>query len=213
MATDRTGTSTSLGIQKYNTSADAPSGLGFNGAMDDIDALIVARVLKPAGIVSGELPVWNGATWVRSSTLAPIGLFPGYEFGYDQITANVPVSGGVETSAGATSVIAAAAHTFDGSLVVAKFSSYTITTFAAVGALVVLCLFEGATEIGRFGIVTSGAAAGGASPFSQEVRFTPTAGSHTYTVYAFQVGGNGQIQAGVGGPGLAAPAFLRVTKV
>lgn len=43
MATDATGTPTSLGIPKYNTSADAPSGLGFNAAMDTIDALLVAR--------------------------------------------------------------------------------------------------------------------------------------------------------------------------
>jgi hypothetical protein len=44
MATDATGTPTSLGIPKYNTSADAPSGLGFNAAMDSINTLLVARV-------------------------------------------------------------------------------------------------------------------------------------------------------------------------
>lgn len=65
MATDATGTPTSLGIRKYNTSVDAPSGLGFNGAMDDIDALLVARVTKPAGIVTNDVPVWNGTTWVK----------------------------------------------------------------------------------------------------------------------------------------------------
>jgi hypothetical protein len=67
VATDATGAPTSLGIRKYNTSADAPSGLGFNGAMDDIDALLVARVTKPASIASGEAPVWNGSAFVRSS--------------------------------------------------------------------------------------------------------------------------------------------------
>lgn len=72
MPTDATGTPTSLGIRKYNTSVDPPSGLGFNGAMDDIDALLVARVTKPAGIVSGEVPVWNGAAFVRSS-ITPLG--------------------------------------------------------------------------------------------------------------------------------------------
>ena len=34
--------------------------------MDAIDALIAARVTKPASIASGEVPVWNGTTWVRS---------------------------------------------------------------------------------------------------------------------------------------------------
>jgi hypothetical protein len=67
MATDATGAPTSLGIPKFNTSADAPSGLGGNAQMDSIDALLVARVVKPSGIVSGEVPVWNGTSWVRSS--------------------------------------------------------------------------------------------------------------------------------------------------
>ena len=44
MATDATGTPTSLGIPKYNTSVDAPSGLGFNAAMDSINTLLQDRV-------------------------------------------------------------------------------------------------------------------------------------------------------------------------
>jgi hypothetical protein len=67
MATDATGTPTSLGIPTYNPNADAPSGLGFNAAMDAIDALIAGRVESPASIASGEVPVWNGTDWVRSS--------------------------------------------------------------------------------------------------------------------------------------------------
>lgn len=67
MATDATGSPTPLGIPKYNTSADAPSGLGFNAAMDAIDALVTARVAKPSGIAAGEAPVWNGSGWDRSS--------------------------------------------------------------------------------------------------------------------------------------------------
>lgn len=67
MAQDATGTPTSLGIPTYNTQVDAPSGKGFNAAMAAIDALIAAAPSKPAGIVSGEVPVWNGSTWVRSS--------------------------------------------------------------------------------------------------------------------------------------------------
>lgn len=95
MPTDATGTPTSLGIRKYNTSVDAPSGLGFNGAMDDIDALLVARTKAltatgdllfasaantparlPIGTtgqvlaVVGGLPAWAaaGATTYRKST-------------------------------------------------------------------------------------------------------------------------------------------------
>lgn len=57
MPTDATGTPTSLGIRKYNTSADAPSGLGFNGAMDDIDALL--KNLGIAGLVANDVPVYD----------------------------------------------------------------------------------------------------------------------------------------------------------
>jgi hypothetical protein len=65
MATDATGTPTTIhSIPKYNPNVDAPSGLGFNAAMDFIDGILVG---KPTGIVSGEAAVWNGTAWVRSS--------------------------------------------------------------------------------------------------------------------------------------------------
>ena len=61
---DLSGTPTSLGIGTFNTSVDPPSGLGFNEAMGQIDALIAQRVLKPSGVSAGDVPVWNGTTWV-----------------------------------------------------------------------------------------------------------------------------------------------------
>lgn len=69
MPTDLTGTPTTLGIGTFNVDADAPSGLGFNEAMAQIDALIAGRVGVPAGIASGEAVVWDGSTFVRSSVL------------------------------------------------------------------------------------------------------------------------------------------------
>lgn len=78
MATDATGTPTSPdSIPKYLTSADAPSGKGFNAAMDAIQAALTASYArKPAGLSTGEIPVWNGSAWVRSSTtgLLPTGV-------------------------------------------------------------------------------------------------------------------------------------------
>lgn len=45
MATDATGTpTTNLSIPKYNTSVDAPSGLGFNAVMDFLDTLLMTLV-------------------------------------------------------------------------------------------------------------------------------------------------------------------------
>jgi len=62
MATDATGTPTPKGIPKYDPANDAPSGLGFNAAMDAIDDLIIN---KPSGIVAQEGLLWDGAAWVR----------------------------------------------------------------------------------------------------------------------------------------------------
>lgn len=73
MATDATGTPTSPdSIPTYNTSVDAPSGLGFNAAMAAIQTALSARVSKPTGIADGEIPVWDADTnsWVRSSAHA-----------------------------------------------------------------------------------------------------------------------------------------------
>lgn len=75
MPTDATGTPTSLGIPTYNTSVDAPSGLGFNAAMASIDALIAARQL-PTATGSNKVPVWTGASWV-AQTVPPAAVTPG----------------------------------------------------------------------------------------------------------------------------------------
>lgn len=67
MATDATGTPTAKGIPKYDTTNDAPSGLGFNAAMDAIDVVLDSYIGKPSGIAAGEAAVWNGTSFVRSS--------------------------------------------------------------------------------------------------------------------------------------------------
>lgn len=68
MATDATGTPTSPdNIPTYNTAVDAPSGKGFNAAMAAIQAALSSRLSTPAGIAAGEVPIWDGSTWVRSS--------------------------------------------------------------------------------------------------------------------------------------------------
>ena len=57
MPTDLTGTPTSLGIGTYNTSIDAPSGLGFNAAMGQIDALL--KSLGITSLVANDVPVYD----------------------------------------------------------------------------------------------------------------------------------------------------------
>jgi len=164
----------------------------------------------PAGTASGVASLDSGGK-VPVAQL-PTTLLPGAEIGYDQITAAVTVASTTEASG--TTVIACAAHVFDGAAVIAEFFAQNVLPAAAANALIVVGLFEGATQIGRFGLVQSPNIASGIQvPFYGRYRFTPSAGSHTYTVTAWQSGGNGTIQAGAGGAGANSPAFARFTKV
>lgn len=276
MATDATGTPTSPdNIPTLNVDADAPSGLGFNAAMAAIQAALSARVGAPSGIVSGEVPVWNGTTWVRSSATkigtgsltnypwsnadvaaaagityskltltgsvvdadiaaaAAINLnklnipsdatkfargdgtwaIPaGTEIGYDQVTAGVTVTSTLEAG---TTVITAAAHTFDGGPVIVEFYCPQAQLTAAAGNYVVVSLFEGATEISRLGSAQNPGTGSGIFivPISARYRFTPSAGSHTYKITAFTNGANATLAAGSGGASAQPPMFVRFTKV
>lgn len=67
MAVDATGTPSPLGIPKYNTGADAPSGKGLNAIVDALDTLLTARITKPSGPAAKEALVWNGTAWEKSS--------------------------------------------------------------------------------------------------------------------------------------------------
>jgi hypothetical protein len=70
MATDATGTPTSPdSIPKYNTAVDAPSGKGFNAAMDAIQVALSARVLKSLVTTAGDLLIATG-----SAVLARLGI-------------------------------------------------------------------------------------------------------------------------------------------
>ena len=154
--------------------------------------------------------------WLLSrSTAYP----PSYEWGYDQITSAVSVTSTTESSG--TTVITAAAHTFDGAPVVAEFFC-PYATVTGSGQTLTVSLFESSTQICRLAeaqVITtpSGAGSNGGPinyPTLARYRFTPTAGAHTYTVTAFSSASSGaSVGAGGAGTGGYAPAYLRFTKV
>lgn len=159
--------------------------------------------------VSGQVPV------ASSSTAAAWGYPPGFEIGYTQITA--PVNIASTTEATGTTIISPGALTFDGTAVMCHFfAPYVKADTASAGDFVTICLFEGATEIGRLGsslsVITANQTFFSMSLF---LRFTPTAAAHTYTVTAFSTSTTGtpQVGAGAGGTGAYNPAFVRFTKV
>ena len=139
---------------------------------------------------------------------------PGFEIGYDQITS--PVNVASTTQATPTSIISCAAHTFDGAAVLLTVYFPYVENGSAAVASVFFNLFEGATNLGVMGEL--GLAAGTLQILTTAAalfRFTPTAGSHTYTISAWanSTTGTPQMGAGAGGTGNFMPAFARFTKV
>jgi hypothetical protein len=132
---------------------------------------------------------------------------PGYEFGYDEVTTSVTVSSTTESSG--TTVISCAAHTFDGQPVIAEFFCPGSGTNASDTTV---SLFEGATQISRiaYSANTTGIVY---EPIVGKLRFTPTAGSHTYTVTAFRGTADNALLAGAKGTGAWPPMYIRFIKV
>jgi hypothetical protein len=226
MATDATGPVTSLGIPTIDPDADAPSGLGDNSIVNAIDALLVQRPAKPAGIVSGEAMVWNGASWDRSSVtrvgptslgsgtpdatkvLRGDGVWASSELDYVEFTGGA--SSAAATEAAPLTVVTSSSITFDGSPVLFEFFSPNMQTNAA--PVVGLSLWTGATDLGR--IFDSGGAtvANAAGTFKR--RITPAAGARSYAVRLWTTAGtNFVVNAGPGGVTARMPGYLRITKV
>lgn len=143
----------------------------------------------------------GGGGSVTPSSLA------GYEIHYKQITSSVVVSSTTEASG--TTIITCDPTTFDGGLVIAHFyCPYLVTADPGL----FISLFEGATQITRFGVSSIPSGAGHGHECSAFYRFTPTAGSHTYTVTGHRSTSNGTVTAGAGGTAAYPPAFIRFTK-
>jgi hypothetical protein len=121
------------------------------------------------------------------------------------------------TEASGTTILTASAYTFDGGPVLAHFFAPVFANdLNNLGDLVVVSLFEGSTQIGRFVAISTPTTAShfDYSP-SGFVRFTPSAASHTYKVTAFATSTTGTpfIGGAAGGTGTYLPCFLRFTKV
>ncbi len=139
---------------------------------------------------------------------------PGYEWGYDQITGNVTITS--TTEATPTAVISCAAHFFDGSpvlLQVALMALYISPN--AGGDYVQLTLFESTTEITQLCTLTAVAVQAQQVPVTVTVRFTPTAGLHTYTIGGHKSASGSTVLAiaGTGSGANSKIGFARFTKV
>ena len=148
-----------------------------------------------------------------SSSAAAWAYPPGYEISYTQVTASVNVVSTTESSG--TTIFSPGALTFDGTLVIVELGGHLFTPSGAAGDQLVVSLFEGATQITRLAVAQTVAASNLIVPMSNRYRFTPSAGSHTYTITAFAnvTTGTPRVLAGNGSTGGNPPAFVRFVKV
>lgn len=152
------------------------------------------------------MPIISGTSNVVKSTL------PGFEIGYDPITAPVTVAS--TTEATPTTVITCAAHVFDGSAVLLTVFSPNIQMQTASADSLTITLFEATVEITRLGVFVNPATANTENmAVTLQYRFTPTAASHTYLISAHKTGGTMSVGAGTGSGAAYPPAFARFTKV
>ncbi len=141
---------------------------------------------------------------------------PGFEIGYDQITSNVNVTATTEATSNA--IITCAAHAFDGGPVMLEFFTPFVELGTTAGASVGIVLSEGGTVICELAFVRTGSTQSGGQPLLAamgRLRFTPTAGLHTYVIgaYTSSTTGTPLVGAGTGVSQNDVPAFVRFTKV
>lgn len=137
----------------------------------------------------------------------------GTELTYVEFTANVGC--GATTSAGATTIVTAAAVAGDGATkVLIEFFAPTYSA-SSTGVQGHIGLYEDGTSIGELWVQTAGLSAGASvEAIYVARRMTPSAASHTYSIRAYTPpGGTFTVQAGAGGAATLFPGFIRITTV
>src|SRR6185369_6769312 len=176
----------------------------------------------------GDLPVGTGADTAAKLTVGANGTRPeaasgettgikwsyppGYEFDYVEITS--PVVPTATTEATANTVVTANAVSFDGSTaVIIEFMSQDVRPRNDAAGYIILWLYDGSSSIGQIAFVRMVGTGNQEVPVRVARRLTPSNASHTYSIRASVSGGTtAQVDAGAGGAGNSAPAFIRITK-
>lgn len=199
---DFTGGNAIVNAQIAAAAAIAYSKLNLAGSIQNSDiaaaaAIAISKLADPgSGKVIGS--IGSGAIAVNP---------PGFELNYTQITVAPGAPSGVG-SGNAVTAIAPGALTFDGGPYMFHF--FAPACSAGAGNSIVIELHDGTNFMGIIAQSQQGS-----NPINGIYRFTPSAGSHTYTAKLYNLGASGlNIACGAGGTGgTYVPAFLRITKV
>jgi hypothetical protein len=182
-----------------------------NGSVST-DALALGQVLAANVIPVADL-VAGLAGQLLGGTGPGYAYPPGFEIAYDQITANVNVASTTEGSP--TAIIAGTAHTYENVPYLFEFCTPNLVAPSSGGDAVIVLLLEDGTSLGRICFADNPIVGGQEQwPATGKLRFTPTAGSHTFSISAWATATTGTpaVSAGVGGATHLVPAYLRATK-
>ena len=84
---------------------------------------------------------------------------------------------------------------------------------SGIAGQMIINIWDGATDIGRVAqIITPSSTFAVTVPLFARRKVTPTNGSHTFSIKAWQVSANGAIVSGAGGAAAYMPAYLRITR-
>lgn len=180
----------------YDAKGDIPIGTGANTS---------------AKLVAGA----NGTTLIAASgetTGYKTAYPPGYEIDYVQSTAgNTAISGTTEGTA--HTLVTGTSLTYTAEPIMITAFCARVNTGATANSGIVFLLYDGATILGRLGLILSGATNGIVASFFGAHRVTPTAATHQYILKAYRTTSNGSVDMSGGGTGVEMPGFIRVQKV
>lgn len=148
-------------------------------------------------------------TSAGTSTIPTYDFPPGYEFAYAEATSNVNIT--ATTDAG-TNVVTTGSVSYDGTAVMIEAYAHDVKPDSgSAGNNIKMLLYMDSTLLGWWGFIRTPAASNMNVSFFGRRKYTPSAGSHTFSLKAYVNTGTGVVSAGSGGSD-ELPCYIRVTK-